>query len=371
MLNSAHLHVLRLISTGGPTTRAALGEHLGLSKAAISGLTRELLDGGYLIETDTVQKQGRPSRLLDLRPDGLWFLGVSMVSDPLVLSLVDFKGGIAKSVKINRSSDPAELAQMIAAALPDLAPPEGEIAGIGVALSGLVDSDQAVCIRSTQLGWRDVPLAALLAKATGLPVFIENDAKALALREKLFGAARDASGFTLIWLGAGIGAAHFVHDRLHRGAHGGAGEVAHVTVDPDGLPCRCGKTGCLDTVASLTALIDQAHADGLAISSLTEIEREAAAGKSAAIRMLHRAGGALGLAIAQIIQLYDPELVLVTHREDEIDGLLFRTMNQAIEANVLPSLSGVTPIRVQKIEDTEWAVAAASVANHSFLNGLL
>ena len=177
--------------------------------------------------------------------------------------------------------------------------------------------------------------------------------------------------FSLIWLGKGIGAAHFVHDRLHRGAHGGAGEIAHCTIKPNGLPCRCGKTGCLDTVASMIAILDGARAEGLKADTLADIEHAAAAGSSAAIRLLHRAGSALGLAISQIIQINDPQMVLVTHREDRFDGLFSTVMQQAIEANVLPRLSGVTPIHFRKVADADWAVGAASVATHSFLHGFI
>ncbi|WEX11845.1 ROK family protein [Chelativorans sp. AA-79] len=356
-------------------TRADLGARIGLSKAAMSGLTRELLDKGLLRETSTVQRQGRPSTLLDLRPEGAYFIGVSMMSDPALIALVDLKGGIVASIEVPRSIDPDAFAQTVADSLPSLTRTGGvaseRVAGMGVSLSGLVDQEQANCIKSTLLGWQDVPLAKLIRTRTNLPTFIENDAKALAVREKLFGEARDMHAFTLIWLGDGIGAAHFVHDRLYRGAHGGAGEIAHCTVDVDGLPCRCGKIGCLDTVASMIAILDQARADGIEAETLRDVEAVAASGSSSAIRLLHRAGSALGLAIAQIIQINDPQMVVVTHREEAFDGLFATVMQQAIEANVLPRLSGDTPIRMRRVADDAWAVGAASVATQSFLNGII
>lgn len=374
-LSLTHYQILRYISAGGPTTRAELGARIGLSKAAMSGLTRELIDGGFLAETSTIQRQGRPSTLLDLRPEGAYFVGVSMVSDPALVALVDLTGNIVARLEIARSTDPETFAEVVAGALPELLA-QGKVAksrlmGMGLTVSGLVDQEQAGIVKSTLLGWQDVPLAKYVHKHTQLPTFIENDAKALAVSERLFGEARDMHSFSLIWLGSGIGAAHFVHDRLHRGAHGGAGEIAHCTIDTQGKPCRCGKIGCLDTVASMIAMLDAAKALGIEATTLNEIEAVAASGSSAAIRLLHEAGSALGLAISQIIQINDPQMVLVTHREERFDGLFATVMHQTIETNVLPRLAGATPIRSRRVADEDWAIGAASVATHSFLNGFI
>lgn len=374
-LSLTHYQILRFISAAGPTTRSELGARLGLSKAAMSGLTRELIDGGFLVETSTVQRQGRPSSLLDLKPEGGYFVGVSMVSDPALVALVDLKGKIVAKLQIERSTDPEQFAESVANVLPDLFSQGGvtksRVMGMGLTLSGLVDQEQAGIIKSTLLGWQDVPLAKYVHKHTHLPTFIENDAKALAVSERLFGEARDMHSFSLIWLGKGIGAAHFVHDRLHRGAHGGAGEIAHCTIDPEGKPCRCGKVGCLDTIASMIAMLDAAQALGIEATTLNEIEAIAASGSSAAIRLLHEAGSALGLAVSQVIQITDPQMVVVTHREEHFDGLFATVMRQTIEANVLPRLSGITPIKTRRVADEDWAIGAASVATHSFLNGFI
>ncbi|MET3925704.1 ROK family transcriptional regulator [Devosia sp. 2618] len=375
MTTQTHFQILRLISAGGGTTRAELMEQMGLSKAAMSNLTRDLIDRGFLRETSMVRKQGRPSALLDLDPSGALFVGVSMMSDPAILALIDLKGGVVARTEFPRGSKPDDTVAGIASALTEVLEQAGltrdAVSGIGVVLSGLIDPAQETCIRSTVMGWQDLPLAEMVRKATGLPAYIENDAKALAVNESLFGAARDLDSFTLVWLGAGIGSAHLVHGGLYRGAHGGAGEIAHITIDPEGPPCRCGKVGCLDTLASMAAILDLARAEGLNVSTVTELERLADGNNSAAIRLLHRAGSALGLAIAQIIQINDPQMVLLTHREEAFGGLFSTVLQQTIEANVLPSLSGVTPIRFRRLFDDDWVKSAASVATHKFLAGLI
>ncbi len=234
-------------------------------------------------------------------------------------------------------------------------------------LSGFVDEHQAICVQSALLGWKNVPLAELLKQQTGLEVSLENDAKALAVSEKIFGVAKKARNFTLISHGDGIGSAHFFQGQLHRGAHGAAGEIAHCTIEPGGRPCRCGKRGCLDTLASLTAIRESVRDKALESESIAELEALAVKGNSAAIAILHQAGHALGLSIANIIQMNDPELIVIAHQPDSFDGLLKTVVMQAVDSHVLPSIIGKTPISSMVINEESWARAAASVAAYRFI----
>ncbi|KFC83655.1 ROK family xylose repressor [Ewingella americana ATCC 33852] len=256
-----------------------------------------------------------------------------------------------------------------------------KLLGLGVTLSGFIDEHQSTCVQSTLLSWRDVPLADLIRQSIhqhcptinqggGIAVAIENDAKALAVSEKRFGHARELSNFTLVSHGAGIGNAHFISGQLHRGFHGGAGEIAHCTIELDGLPCRCGKRGCLDTLASLNAIMERAKAESLEVNSLAELEKLAARGSNAAIGILHRAGTALGLAISHLIQINDPDMILIAHQEQSFSGLFGTVVQQSIDANVLPGVAGLTPVKTFALNDDTWARAAASIPAHRFLVGL-
>lgn len=339
----------------------------------MSGIARDLISLGVLHETETIYGQGRPSILLDLHPEGAFFVGISLLEDPSPLVLSDFNGNIIARQTMPLARDPERIATLIAEALPKLlAERENatqKLSGIGVALSGFVDERQASCVQSTLLGWQDVPLARIIKQKTGIDTFIENDAKAVAVSEKLFGSARDIQNFSVVSFDDGIGCAHFFGGKLYRGNHGGAGEIAHCTIEPNGSPCRCGKRGCLDTVASMKAIKEMAKAEGLACQSLDDLETEASSGNAAAIRILHRAGSALGLAIAHLIQFNDPGLILITHVEGRFDGLFGTVMRQAAEANVLPRYAGQTPIRTHRVDGDIWARGAASIAAHNFLIG--
>ncbi|MBP1844910.1 putative NBD/HSP70 family sugar kinase [Rhizobium petrolearium] len=373
MLTSSQRQLLRVISEAGPLSRTEMASMLGLSKAAMSGIARDLIDLGVLHETETVYGQGRPSILLDLHPECAFFVGISLLEDPAPMILSDLNGRIIARQAMPLSRDPKVIAEAITEGLPRLLeahPEAGEkLSGIGVALSGFVDETQANCVQSTLLNWQDVPLARIIRERSGVETFIENDAKAVAVSEKLFGSAREIQNFSVVSLGDGIGCAHFIEGKLYRGNHGGAGEIAHCTIESGGVPCRCGKRGCLDTVASMKAIKEMSRAEGLECTSLSDIEEKASTGNAAAIRILHRAGSALGLAIANLIQMNDPGLILITHVEGSFDGLFGTVLNQAVETNVLPRYAGQTPIRIKRVDGDVWARGAASIAAHNFLIG--
>jgi len=372
MLNVHQQTILRLLIASHGMSRTAIAEKMKLSKAAISTLIKEMLHAGLLEESIPESNgQGRPSVLLKMRADSAYFLGASLTGEDVHLVLIDMHGRVLVSTKMALNLDPAALAHTIAVAIPPLLAQKqlspDQLIGLGVTLSGFVDENQAVCVQSALLGWRDVPLAALLHEQTGLEISLENDAKALAVSEKIFGVAKKARNFTLITHGDGIGSAHFFQGQLHRGAHGGAGEIAHCTIEPGGRPCRCGKRGCLDTLASLTALRESMRDKALPCRDVAELEALAMKGNSAAIAILHQAGHALGLSIANIIQMNDPEMIVIAHQPNAFDGLLKTVVMQAIDSHVLPAIIGKTPISSIVIHQESWARAAASVAAYRFI----
>ena len=226
MLTSSQQQLLRVIGQSGPSSRTVLAASMGLSKAAMSGIARDLISLGVLHETETVHGPGRPSPLLDLHPQSAFFSGISLLEDPATMVLSDFNGNIVARRTMPLSRDPGVIADLISAALPKLLAKRRDAAqklyGLGVALSGFVDEKQASCVQSTLLGWQDVPLANIIRQKSGIDTFIENDAKAVAVSEKLFGSARDIQNFSVVSFDDGIGCAHFIGGKLYRGNHGGA-----------------------------------------------------------------------------------------------------------------------------------------------------
>ncbi|EMF0804042.1 TPA: ROK family transcriptional regulator [Klebsiella aerogenes] len=369
MLNKLHQQLIHLVCSEEGASRADLARLTGMSKAAIGALVKEMLADGLLQESDMAASggQGRPSVTLSLAPDAAYAIGISLIDNLLVLVLMNASGEkIAERLLMPRLEIPdviQQLAGEIRSLLNDTLIERQRLVGIGFALSAFVDAAQAVCVQSALLGWHQVPLAELLSRATGgIPVFIENDTRALANWEKTFGHLRKLESAVVISHGSGIGSATVIYNRIWRGAHGGAGEIAHCTIVPAGTPCRCGKRGCLDTIASLTAIFEQARMAGINTDQLDELEAMARKGHTAAIQILHRAGDALGLAISHQIQTHDPAAIMLAHQPESFNGLLNTVMQQAIETNLLPGMAGKTPLIYRPLAPDSWALAAASVA---------
>ena len=375
MLTPPSHPIIKALIEAGPASRADLADLLGVSRATISVLSRELIQSGVIREASIehdARKLGRPSILLDLDTSAGCFAGVSVETQSCMLVLTSVRGGILGELGFDMSSDPKELAQRIGDALIRLLrtdPSLPRVLGLSVALPGFVNHNQDICLRSAGLGWTDVSFARMVSDIVGVPVSLENIANAAAVGEKLFGLSRDLRNFTVITVGNGIGCGHYIAGRLFRGHAGGAGELAHCTSEPDGLPCRCGKRGCLTTVASRQSMIALAREAGLAVDTLPELEALAAAGQASAIRILHRAGGALGLAVSHLVHINNPERVVIAALDEPLGALLTTVIRQAIDAHVLAPLRALTEIRFDDVGGTFQARGAASIAAHRYLVG--
>jgi glucokinase len=186
------------------------------------------------------------------------------------------------------------------------------VAGVGLAVPGLVDEARGVALRAVNLPWRDLPLAELVAERCGLPVALGHDVRAAAAAEAALGAGRGAGDVLFVAIGTGIGGAIVAGGRPYGGAHGRAGEIGHTVVDPDGPPCACGARGCLEALASAAA-IERAYAqagagDG---ASAREVAALARAHDPAARAVWDRAVAALGAGLADAVALLDPARIVV------------------------------------------------------------
>lgn len=364
MLNTAHVNILRLINQSGPLSRTQLVSLCGVSKATISALTADLLSDGMLVEDEIVYGAGRPSIRLALAPDSAFFIGVSLATHPFTAVVTDVKGTLIDSHDIDADTDPstlvAAIAQVVTRIMESGKIASPRIAGIGIAIPGLVDAASSTCVRSTVLDWREVPIGAMLSAETGLPCYVENDANAITLAEHLFGSLRGCASGTLISVGDGIGCGHIIGGELFRGHRGGAGEIAHSTIQIDGRPCLCGKRGCLDTLASLRSIAGRARDKGLP-GTVAQLDVLASRGDHDAMGILHDAGSALGLAVSQLIQTLDPERIVVTF-DGPADGLYARVLRQTIDTNIMPHQPERTEILLSAFEQSAWGRGAASVA---------
>jgi predicted NBD/HSP70 family sugar kinase len=216
-----------------------------------------------------------------------------------------------------------------------------------MAVPGIVSWPDGASRFSPNFGWRDVPVRALMEERLGLPVLVDNEVRALALAEHEFGAAKRARTAVFLDLGYGLGGAVIIDGSLYRGAHGGAGEIGHNTVDPGGPLCSCGNRGCLEVFASESGLLARAHealAAGrdsslstipegrLALSHLLDAART---GDSLAHDLIRQAATYLGLVVANAIDNWDPEVVVLSGPVMDAGGALLDELLRTEQRTVL------------------------------------
>ncbi|MFJ3905981.1 ROK family protein [Streptomyces sp. NPDC090025] len=366
----AETAVLALLLAEGPLSRVELARRTGLSSTAVTKAARPLIDDGYLYELPperTAPGAGRPVNPLAVAPDREFFIGLKISSDQLFGAVCDLRAGIrttaARPLERCTPDAVAPLAAELVGELLDAEPVfRDRTRHLGVAVNGDVDRAAGLLRHSGLLGWRDVPLAAQLATATGLAVTVENDVRALTVAEHWFGEGIGTDYFALVTIGAGIGSALVVGGQLLTGAHGVSGEVGHLCVDPAGPPCRCGARGCVEAIAStdaiLTALREASGKPRLTFDAAVALAR---GGDPVARAAFARAGQAIGVGIANLVNLVGPERVVVSGEGADAYDLFSRHIQTAYAAHAFGAAARCT-LSLRPLPWEEWARGGAAVA---------
>ena len=276
--------VLEHLVRNGPRSRAAIAHETGLTKATVSALVADLLDRGLVDELNTpsADRAGRVGRpATDVRAAGhrVGALGLEIDVDEVAACVVDLAGEVRtihRHVAANRSEPAAtiidRLRRVTAAALADAAALGIDCIGGTLALPGLVDPDSPTLFVAPNLHWFDADLRSLAAQLhlpAGFPIAVDNEANLGALAELRHGAGREYASFVFVSAAGGVGAGIVIDGRLLRGAHGFAGELGHVVVEPTGPVCACGARGCLETLIHTAS--DEALATHLAAALRTVV----------------------------------------------------------------------------------------------------
>ncbi|GAA3770153.1 ROK family protein [Streptomyces coacervatus] len=367
--------IFTTVLSQGPLTRLEVARRAGLSAAAVTKAVRPLLADGYLVETADEEARpalGRPATLVRVDGGRALFIGVKATGDELIGVLTDLccRIRLARRVPLTDRATKAVLAAMtdlvheLLAEAEDFGTP---VLGLGVAVSGDVDRTEGVVRYSPFLDWRDVSLAELAAEATGLPVTVENDVRALTVAEQWFGAGVGLSDFAVVTVGAGIGCGLVVHGRVIAGAHGVAGEIGHVTVDPAGPPCRCGNRGCVEAIAGDAAIVRRIReTTGVEVADTAEAVTLAHQGVAGAREAYARAGEAIGRGIATVANLLGPERVIISGEGLAAYDLFAEQIRDTFAAAAFGSAADCD-VQTRPLPFEEWARGAAATAIQSFI----
>ncbi|MBE7189575.1 ROK family transcriptional regulator [Jatrophihabitans endophyticus] len=365
--------VLGEIQRRGAAGRNEIARGSGLSRTTVSGIVAELLAGGLLAEAPDRRPaagSGRPTTLLTLRPDAGSLLGVHLAHDGVQVALADLRGEIldVRSVPLDMDHRPAEALGFATDAVRELADHSPTVAspvGIGVAISGPTLDGRPVTTGGLLPDWADVDVAARLERDTGLPVHVGNDANLGALAEGTYGVARDRPDFVYVMLAEGVGAGIVLGGELYEGMAGAAGELGHVLTTADGVICRCGGRGCLETVAGGPALVRALAPTRGSTTTVPDVLAWAADGDAGALRVLDDAGRAVGRALATACAVLDVDLVVVGGYAAGAGEPLIDAIREGLRATTPPALGRTIEVTAGRLGTQAELIGAIAAAGRA------
>lgn len=314
--------VLGAILDHGPVARSTVARLTGLSPASVTGHVGQLLSRGLVresAETTGPRGLGRPHVPVEIDTSRFLVAGAHIAVAHSTVALMDLRGHVvAEERRPHPGTDPRRILDGIAARLGPLTTAHADgrrVLALGVATGHRVDPAAGVVVEHPHLGWRAVPVREILAAATGLPVHVDSHSRALARAEQMFGEVSTRASTVLLFVGAVVDAAFATAGELHRGPRSGAGSVAHLPLGSGGSgdaePCRCGRTGCLQSEVSERAMIRRAAEQDLRVGTFQELLDHAVAGEPRAVALFRRRARLVGRAAALLLDMFDPQCLVV------------------------------------------------------------
>jgi predicted NBD/HSP70 family sugar kinase len=355
--------ILRSVLEHGPVARSTIARLTGLSPASVTGYCARFAEQGLIREAAVPRRSGgvgRPHLPVDLDRSRFVVGGVHVAVPYTTVAVLDLRGRVLAEKRLrHEGTEPhlvlARAADGLAALLTGV--PGRTPLGIGVATGGWVDPDSGTIVEHPLLGWRDVAVRDPFEARTGLPVHVDGHARALVNGERLFGRARGGRSLLHLFVGNVVDAAFATHDQVHYGPRSQAGAIAHLPLTGGSERCDCGRTGCIQAELSERTLCRRARERGVIDSSNPmHVVSAAASGDPSAVRLLVERSRAAGLAAALLLDVLNPETVVVTeigamHREDCL-GALREAVGPGRAESVVPT----------SFPESVLAVAGGSVA---------
>ncbi|MFI6830942.1 ROK family protein [Kribbella sp. NPDC050241] len=379
----AGVEVLTRILTQGPIPRVEIARRTGLSQAAVTKAVAPLIETGFVTDQAPVPADdnqlgiGRPVSPLTVVRESVSLIGLKVTPTSLIGVTTDFTAGIL-TVRHQRLDDTtpervidqlADLSRELITSLKTGEAMAGPLVGIGVAVSGDVDAAHGVVRDSPFMGWRDVPVAELMGQRLRVPVVVTNDVRALTVAEHWFGVGVDADSFAVVTIGSGIGCGLYINGEVVSGAYGVSGELGHLPLAPGDLVCTCGRRGCVETVASSDAILARTReTTGRADLDLAGAIKLAHEGDDHAREAFDRAGEVIGAALAAMVNLVGPELVVIAG-EGVAEYDLYEDRLRRTFAEHAFGAAGDCRLMLRSHTFDDWARGAAATVIRSYVRG--
>jgi predicted NBD/HSP70 family sugar kinase len=363
--------LLNLLRREGPMSRADLAVRIGLSPAAVTSVCADLLEEDIIVEGVTSKgTSGRRPVPIDINYAGRWAIGIKLHLGRIDCVLTDLATTPLVSLEVPvADTSPEGMLDAITVTIPRLLAeadrPERAIMGIGLSIPGEIDARNGICLQSPRFGWRDLPIAQLLAERVHVPVWIDDDVNAFAVAQKLFGAGRNHRNFAALAVGAGIGCSLVINGEIYHGSTGVAGKIGHTISVPGGRLCECGRHGCLMAHAAEPFMLEEwRKKTGAATATRADLVAAVHAGLEPATTILTEAGSRIGRHLADLVNLFDPEMIVIGGESVQFGEALFGPIRKTMEEFTFFTKPPLLPDWVPG----SWARGAAALATQRFFN---
>jgi predicted NBD/HSP70 family sugar kinase len=364
--------VIHALRQNGAMSRSALST-VGLSRSTVASVIGELIDAGTVVEVADAPRgtrgTGRPPTLVGLNGSIGVAVGVEIANGVLRVAVCNVAQDllVRESVPVDDEAGPEATLRILNDAIDRLLTGLGfdrrHVIGVGIAMPGPIQRRTGLTGRACTLKpWVGINARTVAAEALRLPVLADNDANLAALAELTWGAARGLRDYAYIYTATGIGAGFVIDGGVYVGANGTAGEIGHTTINEDGLVCECGGRGCLNTLANPDAIarqLWQSHRRRLSIGEVIGLAHEGDAGCR---RVLADAGRHIGVAMANMYNLLDPELIVLGGNLAPAGAILIDPLRESMVRRAIHAGEAVPAVVAGALDEHVVVVVGAAAA---------
>ncbi len=349
-----------------------LSKETGIDLATISTILSSLEQDGLVIRSVRTPsgRSGRPNSQLSINETSGVLAGVAIDLREIHIVLASFGGTRLARLQMEGSRDVSHTLSAVKSGITGLlkqtGSPRRRLAGVGIGMPGLVGLDGKLALAPT-LDWHDVDFGGAVARALAVPTHLENDVKAAALAEHLFGTGVRDTDFIYVSGRTGVGGGLYLNGGLYRGPRGMAGEIGHMKLVPGGRACACGALGCLEAYVSERAILESLREAGLGLADIGAVREAALRGDAQVLAVLADSGRQLGLGLANLANIFAPNSIILGGAMAALADFLLHTARPVFEANALAEIRRDVAITVSTLGDFAVPMGGVAIALQRFL----
>lgn len=367
--------ILDIIKSKRSISRAEIVKITNMSPTSVSRIVGSLIDLGLVKETETSSGGvGRKAILLDLDLESVMTIGVYINKHIINVGIVNFGGEILYKDKIElkpKDIHPdiliSKACELIRDTIKNSKINSSKIIGIGVSLPGIINSKNGEVIFSAPLSWENVHIAQAIESELNIKTIVDNDVKLEALAESLYGVGKNSGKTALVNFGRGVGSALIIDGEIFRGVTNIAGEIGHITIDPNGILCECGRRGCLQTFIVEDNLIEEAN-KVKKIVDIKEIFEAAHNGENWAASILERAVTYMCVTINNIVCMYNPDTIVLSGSLIEAYPEILNAVEEKCKTFIWSPLRGTFKILYSELKRESDIIGPSTLALNTFLS---